>query len=48
MPCKESGLNRKQLPEVKPHRHPYGMPPPLVGAALAKRASFTPCQGLPY
>ena len=22
---------------VKPHRHPCGMPPPLVGAALAKR-----------
>ena len=69
---------------VKPHRHPYGMPPYglrlpastsckalvscwprpqqllpasatggrrrccLVGAALAKRQSFTPCQGPPY
>lgn len=21
----------------KPHRHPFGMPPPLIGAALAKR-----------
>ena len=33
---------------VKPHRHPYGMPPPLIGAALAKRRSFAPCQGPPY
>ena len=33
---------------VKPHRHPYGMPPPLIGAALAKRIGFTPCQGPHY
>ena len=33
---------------VKPHRHCFAMPPPLVGAALAKRASFTPCQGPHY
>ena len=32
----------------EPHRHPFGMPPPLIGAALAKRLSFTKCQGPPY
>ena len=31
----------------KPHRHPFGMPPPLIGAALAKRLGFTKCQRPP-
>ena len=33
---------------TKPHRHPFGMPPPLIGAALAKRLGFAKCQGPPY
>ena len=37
-----------QAAEVKPHRHCFAMPPPLIGAALAKRLGFTPCQGPPY
>ena len=33
---------------VKPHRHCFAMPPPLIGAALAKRLGFAKCQGPPY
>ena len=32
----------------EPHRHPFGMPPPLIGAALAKRSGFAKCQGPHY
>ena len=32
--------------EEEPHRHCFAMPPPLVGAALAKRSSFTRCQAM--
>ena len=42
------GVEAQAAAGVKPHRHPYGMPPPLVGAALAKRLGFPPCQGPPY
>ena len=33
---------------TKPHRHCFAMPPPLIGAALAKRSGFTKCQGPHY
>ena len=29
---------------TKPHRHCCAMPPPLIGAALAKRSGFAKCQ----
>ena len=32
----------------EPHRHPFGMPLPLIGATLAKRSGFAKCQGPPY
>ena len=32
----------------EPHRHCFAMPPPLIGAALAKRSGFAKCQGPPY
>ena len=42
------GVVQRSSCRTKPHRHPFGMPPPLIGAALAKRLGFTPCQGPPY
>ena len=41
------GLSRKLL-KSNPHRHCFAMPPPLIGAALAKRSGFAKCQGPPY
>ena len=43
----EGGGERGRRRDVQPHRHPCGMPPPLIGAALAKRLGFPPCQGPP-
>ena len=41
------GVVQRSSCRVKPHRHPFGMPPPLIGAALAKRLGFTKCQAPP-
>ena len=42
------GFSPSSRCRTKPHRHPFGMPPPLIGAALAKRSGFTKCQGPHY
>ena len=42
------GVVQRSSCRTKPHRHPFGMPPPLIGAALAKRSGFAKCQGPPY
>ena len=40
------GVVQRSSCRIKPHRHCFAMPPPLVGAALAKRSSFTRCQAM--
>ena len=42
------GVEPLALAGVEPHRHCSAMPPPLIGAALAKRTSFALCQRPPY
>ena len=40
------GVVQRSSCRIKPHRHCFAMPPPLVGAALAKRSGFAKCQAM--